>query len=268
MNRLIISIVAVFAVSPAFAADAKPEPGHITGRVVGPDGKPLPGAAVGYYDASRTTVTGADGRFKLGPIPPTAKPHRGVYANAEGLAREYVQAPPVLPGASSDLGDIVLLLGRRYNGRVTDDKGTPLPGVRVRCELLRKSNLGRPPTIVGPLALPLGKATPVAVAATEPGRLSGKVSERPVKWDGYLWVVAYSKNGYRSEARVGDDGTFHFPALPPGEYGLKVGHDLFTDEEIMAEEPQPPADPWKRAKLATVEPGKSTTVDSLTLPDR
>lgn len=135
--------------------------------------------------------------------------------------------------------------------------------------------LGRPPTIVGPLALPLGKATPVAVAATEPGRLSGKVSERPVKWDGYLWVVAYSKNGYRSEARVGDDGTFHFPALPPGEYGLKVGHDLFTDEEIMAEEPQPPAwkiqppaDPWKRAKLATVESGKSTTVDSLTLPDR
>lgn len=140
MNRLIISFVAVFAVSPAFAADAKPEPGYITGRVVGPDGKPLPGAAVGYYDASRTTVTGADGRFKLGPIPPTAKPHRGVYANAEGLAREYVQAPPVLPGVSSDLGDIVLLLGRRYNGRVTDDKGTPLPGVRVRCELLRKSN--------------------------------------------------------------------------------------------------------------------------------
>ena len=139
MNRLIISFASWFAVSTAFASDAKPEPGHITGRVVGPDGKPIPGATVGYYDASRTAVTGADGRFKLGPIPPTAKPHRGVYANAEGLAREYVQAPPVLPGAASDLGDIVLLLGQRYNGRVMDDKGAPLPGVRVRCELRRRS---------------------------------------------------------------------------------------------------------------------------------
>ena len=486
-----------------FAVDAKPEPGFLGGRIVGLTGQPINGAVVGYFGDSGkvpTTATGPDGRFKLGPIAPTAKPRCGIYVDADGLAREFVPAPVVLPGSTSDVGDIALVSGRRYAGKVTDDKGKALPGVRVRCELLRRSNrytvyslgpdvesltnadgtydlpplpigshslryekdgwathyahlkvepgplaeamavsmdpeflvrgrivddagkpingatidpydrklktdadgryqihgigkqaravmfdveadgfvrgtvgaaaqdaevvlkraaakklpmpevkpppprlegsatrAGKPmptgwavlyrvvpyaratacptmrnrpviweqivyaegairdgsfsfqttseandwyvalhepnraPSIHGPLTLSREKPTPFT--ATEPGRLTGKVPDRPEKLDGYLWVVAFSKNGHRAETRIGSNGAFSFPSLPPGEYGLKVGHDLFVDEEVTAEEPQepgwkiqPPADPWKRAKIVAVATGKTTTVDDLTLP--
>ncbi len=497
-------VLALFTTTPlVLAADPKPEPGFLGGRIVGLTGQPINGAVVGYLGDSGkvpTTATGPDGRFKLGPIAPTAKPRFGIYVDADGLAREFVPAPPVLPGSTSDVGNIALVSGRRFAGKVTDDKGKPLPGVRVRCELLRRSNrytvyslgpdvesltnadgtydlpplpigthslryekdgwatfyknltvepgplaealavrmdaeflvrgrivdeagkpiagatidpydrklksdadgryqihgigkqarflmfdvdadgfvrgkvgaaaqdaevvlkraaakkipmpevkppqlrlegsatrAGKPiptgwavlyrvvpyaratacctmrnrpviweqivyteaeirdgkfafqtltdakdwyvalhepnraPSIHGPLTLSREKPTPFT--ATEPGRLTGKVPDRPEKLEGYLWVVAFSKNGHRAEARIGSNGTFSFPSLPPGEYGLKVGHDLYVDEEVTAEEPQapgwkiqPPADPWKRAKIVAVASGKTTTVDDLTLP--
>ncbi len=126
-----------------FAADPKPEPGFIGGRIVGLTGQPINGAVVGYLGDSGkvpTTATGPDGRFKLGPIAPTARPRCGIYVDADGLAREFVPAPPVLPRSTSDVGDIALVGGRRYAGKVTDDKGKALPGVRVLCELVRRSN--------------------------------------------------------------------------------------------------------------------------------
>ena len=501
--RHLLSLALLAFSFPGLAADTKPEPGFISGRIVGLTGQPINGAVVGYTGDSGkvlTTATGPDGRFKLGPIAPTAKPRRGVCVDADGLAREFVPAPPVLPGSTSDLGDIALVGGRRYVGKVTDEKGKALPGVRVLCELVRRSNrytvyslgpdvesltnadgnydlpplpigmhslryekdgwatfynhfkvepgplaeamavrmdpellvrgrivdeagkpikgatidpfgrklktdadgryqihgigeqarfvmfdveaddfvrgtvgaaaqdaevvlkradlkkipvpevkppqprlegsatrAGKPmptgwavlyrvapfaratacstmrnrpviweqmvyaeaeirdgvfafqsttdandwfvalhepnraPSIHGPLKLSREKPTPFT--ATEPGRLTGKVPDRPEKLEGYLWVVAFSKNGHRAEARVGSNGTFSFLNLPPGEYGLKVGHDLFVDEDVTAEEPQapawkiqPPADPWKRARIIAVAPGKITTVDDLTLP--
>ena len=97
----------------------------------------------------------------------------------------------------------------------------------------------RPPGIVGPLALPGGKPAAVTVEVPEPGSLSGVVGDIPGQLDGHLWVVAFAKNGYRAEARVRPGGKFTFPALPPGEYGLKVGHELFKDFEVEAERPNP-----------------------------
>ena len=499
-------VLALFTTTPlVLAADPKPEPGFLGGRIVGLTGQPINGAVVGYLGDSGkvlTAATGPDGRYKLGPIAPTGKPRQGIYVDADGLAREFVPAPPVLPGSTTDVGDIALVSGRRFAGKVTDDKGKPLPGVRVRCELVRRSNrytvyllgpdvesltnadgtydlpplpigfhtlryekggwatfynnltvepgplaeafavrmdaeflvrgrivdeagkpikgatidprdrklktdadgryqlhgigeqsralmfeveaddfkpgevgaaaqdaevvlkraaakklpmpevklppprlegsatrAGKPmptgwavlyrvapyarttacctmrnrpviweqivyaegeirdgsfsfqttrdandwyvalhepnraPSIHGPLTLSREKPTPFI--ATEPGRLTGKVPDRPEKLDGYLWVVAFSRNGHRAESRIGSNGNFSFPSLPPGEYGLKVGHDLFVDEDVTAEAPQAPgwkiqplADPWKRAKIVAVASGKTSTVDDLTLPQK
>ena len=108
--------------------------------------------------------------------------------------------------------------------------------------------------------------------AANSGSVSGRIAEREEKWADHLWVVAYSRNGYRAEARVSPDGKFTFPALPPGEYGLKVGHDMFQDFELEAEDlpiaQRSLADPWKRAKLVTVEPGKAKNVQDLSLPQK
>ncbi|MFO0803337.1 MAG: carboxypeptidase-like regulatory domain-containing protein [Gemmataceae bacterium] len=578
---------------PAYP-DPMPEPGFISGRVIGFDGKPIPKATVTFSDpyplSPKPAVSSDDGRFKLGPLPPSARPHRGLVVDAEGLAREFVFAPPVLPGFTSEAGDIVISYGRRYSGTVVDDQGQPVVGVRVKCELLRLSKrdamyyIGRPietvtvpggqyhlpplpigrhslrfeapgkattlsnvhvepgppgtvlqvrmanevpfkgrvldedgkplagatigryefsvksdadgrfsinglgspqrnafevsvdapgfmsgsvqapseapveiklkrhgwfagravdaetgkpvtlasawfagpkapgkapqsqyarldqpepgsfrvafyaegeysvtvnapdyepkefsppkadarktfdvgvikmkrlpvvdrpkrevagtatregkpiargwavlyrsgpqpyrfatdllhnrvttysplvyaqgevrdgrfalevnddakdwyaavyepgraPTIIGPLEVPLSKKpTAVAVAAANSGGVTGRVADPEEKWAGHLWVVAFAKNGHRAEARVMSDGKFAFPALPPGEYGLKVGHDLFHDSELEAEDlpigQRSLADPWNRATLVTVEPGKVKDLKDLALPQR
>ena len=67
---------------------------------------------------------------------------------------------------------------------------------------------------------------------------------------------------------------FFFGDLPPGEYGLKVGHDAYTDTEvprgtdIPKEAYETLADPWKRATVVTVEAGHETSDVELELPSR
>jgi hypothetical protein len=62
--------------------------------------------------------------------------------------------------------------------------------------------------------------------------------------------------------------------LPPGEYGLKVGHDAYEDAEVyfgsLLEVPREafkvPADPWKRAKVVRVEAGWETEGVEVEMP--
>lgn len=127
--------------------------------------------------------------------------------------------------------------------------------------------------IVGPLDLPAGKPAELKVDLPAAGSLAGTVADIPERYTGAVWVVAFSANGFRAEARVNAKGAFSFPALPPGEYGLKVGHNAFADSEVKAEEPKPnmkappPADPWKRATRVTVKAGEAATVKGLALPE-
>ena len=96
----------------------------------------------------------------------------------------------------------------------------------------------------------------------------------PRDWEGHLWVVAFSKTAIREESRAAPDGTFSFPALPPGEYGLKVGHDAYDDPEVypgslMRDHPEAfkeNADPWKRAKIVSVRAGQTTEGVEVELP--
>jgi hypothetical protein len=133
---------------------------------------------------------------------------------------------------------------------------------------------GHPLTQVGPLAIALNQKKSLDIACTEGGRIRGRVKDVPPGWEGHMWVVAFSKTAVREETRANPDGTFCLPPLPPGEYGLKVGHDAYEDAEVYfgeraREHPEAfdqIADPWKRARVVSIQAGQDTGGVELELP--
>jgi len=124
-----------------------------------------------------------------------------------------------------------------------------------------------PPTIVGPVAI-TGKdrTMTVDIAATPGGAIEGRVENVPTAMAGQVWVIAFDATILRREALVSADGTFRLEDLPPGRYGLKAGHDAYTDPHVprrkAGEKPDPKdhqklAKPWQGAVVVTVEPGEA-----------
>ena len=119
-------------------------------------------------------------------------------------------------------------------------------------------------TQAGPIAVALGERRVVDLATSEPGRVRGVVANVPAEWRGRGFVVAFNRTGIRVEARIASDGSFALPPLPPGEFGLKVGHDAYSDPEVypvpLDQIPKTAftevADPWKRAVRVTVAAGQ------------
>ena len=134
---------------------------------------------------------------------------------------------------------------------------------------------GRVPMTVGPFALRAGEAKALDVVCTTGGRVSGRVAGVPAEWRGAAWVVAFTAAGLRAEAHIEADGTFTFPPLPPGVYGLKAGHDAYEDAETypgllarnQPESYQVIADPWKRAVRVTVAAGRDVDGVEVAWPD-
>ena len=130
-------------------------------------------------------------------------------------------------------------------------------------------------TQVGPIAVALNQAQTVAIACTAGGQIRGRVAGVPTGWEGHVWVVAFTRTGIRREARVAPDGEFALPLLPPGEYGLKVGHDAYDDAEVYPgplarlrpESFQENADPWKRARIVAVHSGQDLSGVEVQWPD-
>ncbi len=87
-------------------------------------------------------------------------------------------------------------------------------------------------TQVGPIPIALKEQKKLDITAGEGGRVSGRVKGVPAAWAGHAWVVAFSKTAVRAETWTSPDGTFSLPLLPPGEYGLKVGHEAYEDAEV------------------------------------
>lgn len=123
---------------------------------------------------------------------------------------------------------------------------------------------GRASTVVGPIELKKGERTRgIDVAAVEGGAIEGRAENVPPAMAGLVWVVAFDGRITRREARVAADGTFRLENLPPGRYGLKVGHDAYKDPHIPAlkggeydpEDFRKKAEPWQGAVSVTVEPG-------------
>ena len=124
-----------------------------------------------------------------------------------------------------------------------------------------------PPTIVGPVTITSKDRTmTVDIAVTEGGAIEGRVENVPAAMAGQVWVIAFDATILRREALVSADGTFRLEDLPPGRYGLKAGHDAYTDPHVprwkAGEKPDPKdfqklAEPWQGAVVVTVEPGKT-----------
>jgi hypothetical protein len=135
---------------------------------------------------------------------------------------------------------------------------------------------GQPLTQVGPISIALKEQKSVSIDCTEGCQIRGRVTGIPVGWEGHVWVVAFGKAAISAEVRVDATGQFVLPALPPGEYGLKAGHDGYDDAEtypgdllLLRQHPEAfkqNADPWKRAKRVTLAPGHDHAIVEIEFP--
>ncbi len=124
-----------------------------------------------------------------------------------------------------------------------------------------------PPTVVGPVTITSKDRTiTVDIAVTRGGAIEGHVENVPPAMAGQVWVIAFDATVLRREALVSAGGTFRLEDLPPGRYGLKAGHDAYTDPHVprwkAGEKPDPKdfeksAEPWQGAVVVTVEPGET-----------
>jgi hypothetical protein len=134
---------------------------------------------------------------------------------------------------------------------------------------------GQPLTQVGPISIALKEQKTVNIDCTEGSRIRGRVIGIPAGWDGHVWVVAFSKTAISAEVRVDATGQFVLPALPPGEYGLKAGHDGYDDAEtypgnLVDQHPEAfekNADPWKRARRVTLARGHNQAIVEVEFPE-
>ncbi len=132
---------------------------------------------------------------------------------------------------------------------------------------------GHAPAVLGLPALEAGqRQRTIDLAAAQGGSIAGRVEHVPEAMAGQVWVVAFNENIIRRETRAGRDGAFRIDALPPGRYGLKIGHDAYQDPHIPENSPlgrertpeeqallRKKAEPWQGAAEATVRPGATTS---------
>ncbi len=134
------------------------------------------------------------------------------------------------------------------------------------------------PAIAGPLTTAAKEDRTLDIACIEGGTIHGRIRNVAPDLRPQLWVVAFDQGIFKTEVRVNADGSFTIPQLPPGKYGLKVGHDGYEEPElpwgrIMH---RPDKDklfdtlhtPWKGAVVVNVQPEKSTEDVELDLPPR
>ncbi|WP_169976898.1 carboxypeptidase-like regulatory domain-containing protein [Tautonia rosea] len=266
------------------ASFEQPEPGRFVLSYGTPGEYHLAVSADGYHDAEAFTpeveslrpIEGIVVSMTSKDAPPTP-----VIEDARIIGRATRNGEPIANGWAC-LG--ILSRSNAVNssvqrGRVVADgfwpSGRSVP-IRDGAFELERRNTGRDvyvmidepghaPTIVGPIRLGLGERREIEVEAVAGGSLSGRMV------DGadceYLWVVAFNDLGIVAETRVEPDGSFAFPVLPPGRYGLKAGHDGHADPEVVRvrsldmppEDWDAPADPWRNALIADIEPGAETS---------
>jgi RNA polymerase sigma factor (sigma-70 family) len=159
---------------------------------------------------------------------------------------------------------------------------------------------GQAPMQIGPFVVQANEQKELNIAGTSGAEIQGRVTHMEKALRGKLAVVAFNRLGYRTEVLVQADGGFRLKDLPAGEYGLKVGHNTFQDEEVKSQnkydsEPcffgnwkrteeeekrfqrwvkadsedwQRPSSPWKRAKLVNVIAGQRVQEIELELPEK
>lgn len=134
------------------------------------------------------------------------------------------------------------------------------------------------PAIAGPLTTRAKEDRTLDIVCTEGGTIRGRIGNVAPDVLPLLWVVAFDQGIFKTEVRVSADGTFTIADLPPGEYGLKVGHDGYREPDLPWGRFRQRADmdklfntlatPWNDAKVVHVAAGKTTERVELGLPSR
>lgn len=111
----------------------RPDGGSVAGVVTDANGSPIVGARVANRGRSssdlREALTDSDGRFRLDDVFRGSSGHE-LFVRAEGYAARPVSFQP---GSADDPAELTVTLedGHRISGKVVDEMGAPLSGVRV-----------------------------------------------------------------------------------------------------------------------------------------
>jgi hypothetical protein len=134
------------------------------------------------------------------------------------------------------------------------------------------------PTFAGPIAIGKDEVRSLDIACLEGGTIRGIVRNVSPDLLPHLWVVAFDRGVFKTEAGVNADGTFKLDHLPQGECGLKVGHDGYEDPELpwgpFMHRPDKDklfdtlATPWRGATVVHIQPDKPAEGIELDLPSR
>jgi len=256
-----------------------------------PDEYHLTFSAAGYHDAEAFTP-------KVGTLAPVegirVKMRKKQAGSVPSLRRQTIsgmvtdRGRPVETGwvglwsarAPQDVANAYVMRGRTVAGDPVIHARAPLRDGKYSLTVpfqdegfyLVAESPGLGPTQIGPIGVTLGEEKSLDIACVESGAIQGTVKDRPAGWEDDLWVVAFTDAGVRVERRVARDGSFNLPNLPPGRYGLKVGHDAYLDSDVPRGADIPPeawktvADPWKRAVVVDLAAGQECEGIELTLP--
>jgi RNA polymerase sigma-70 factor (ECF subfamily) len=106
-----------------------------SGRILGPDGRPIAGALVltrtipgqpQHHSQRSFTRTETDGRFRFADLDPTAR--HTLFVRKDGCATAIYEFPiPEADVSSIELGDLTLPRPATLRGRVVDESGAPVP---------------------------------------------------------------------------------------------------------------------------------------------
>lgn len=138
MQWIAAACVVLVGIVVAQETAVRPVAGVVRGRVVDENGKPIPGAVYAWtggtdfldtaaFLAKPPATTGEDGVYSL-PTPTSVQRRLVIAAAGRQACGQWVHDSPP---AGLDLGDVVLPPGARLVGRVRDERGAPLAGVRL-----------------------------------------------------------------------------------------------------------------------------------------
>ena len=269
------------------------QPGRFRASFPSPDEYHLTFTAAGYHDAEAFTPKVTELKAVSGIVARMKKKQDG---STSPIAKQAISGTVTRDGRPVPSGWVGLWALRRPSNAVNAPVargrtavGDPIPYASAaihdgsyRLDVAVQSETwyvvveepGHPLTQIGPVSIALNEQKTLPITCSHEGHIRGRVTGKPAGWEGHVWVVAFSKTGVNAEVRVDASGLFTLPSLPPGEYGLKAGHDAYDDAEFYPgnlarahpETSRQTADPWKRARLVTVTPGRDSVLVEIEFP--